>query len=454
MASVNFMKATSQKVGAMKCHFDMSDRLEREHANEHIDKERTEQNYFLGCPDWQGMKTNWETRLEEADREHSPKRVRADRKTAEFAEVPCPRAITDAGRSEEFFRRAYELMEQQFGSENVCGMAVHLDEIHDYLDKDGTTRTSMEHGHALLVPYAHWQDKTGEREGVNAKNFETKAMLHEFNRAMNEMCLEHFGIEYNTHGLAENLTVEQLKQRTRAIEEAKQIDQMREYVDEKKMEYVRELQPLIRRQKEVQQNLGGLETDLQNTSQQLAAMQQTAQQYQQGIWQLQQEIDRLTAEKDKLPVEQLRAEVQELEAQQAELQEQIKQEESRLMTAKEVKSVKVDKPLIGDKVKVLYDELKRLKTTAKEVEHVKAQNEALKAENERLRALEPQARAKAAQIIRAAEENANNMGDRMKAAKLEARLDKYQKMEKAFPEQFKKMERQVERVKVAGDAEL
>lgn len=454
MASVNFVKATSQKVGAMKCHFDMSDRLEREHANEHIDKERTEQNYFLGCPDWQGMKANWEDRLREADAAHPPKRVRADRKTAEFANIPCPKEISDAGRSDEFFQKTYALLEEKFGKENVCGMTVHKDEVHDYLDKDGTTKTSLEHGHALLVPYAHWQDKTGEREGVNAKNFETKAMLHEFNRAMNEMCLEHFGIEYNTHGLAENLTVEQLKQRTRAIEEAKQIDQMREYVDEKKMEYVRELQPLIRRQKEVQQNLGGLETDLQNTSQQLAAMQQTAQQYQQGIWQLQQEIDRLTAEKDKLPVEQLRAEVVRLEQQQADLQERIRVEESRLMTAQEVKSVKIDKPLFGDKVKVPYDELKRLKTTAKEVDSIKVQNEALKAENERLRALEPQARENAAEIIRAAKAEADNLGDRMKVATMESRLDRYERMEKAFPEQFKKMERQVERVKVAGDAEL
>lgn len=227
MASVNFLKVSAQKVGALRLHLDTHERLTHKHSNEDIDRQLTHNNYFIGTRNYDEMRQKMSDRVREVDYFCPPKRVVNDRKVGCMLEATCPRELTDQGASDNFFKNLYELIAQFFGKENVCGMAVHKDEIHDYIDKDGTVRTSCEHAHVLVAAYAEWTNAKGEfRRGINAKNFETREMLRKFNKAVNDMCLCEFGIEYNTHGEQKHLSVEELKRRSQVNEELKKRKQL------------------------------------------------------------------------------------------------------------------------------------------------------------------------------------------------------------------------------------
>lgn len=232
MASVNFMKATSQRIGAMKSHLDSEERKTRSHANADIDKSKTPQNYFIGCDGWDDMYKSWKKRTEEADKLHPPTRIKADRVTGVLYEFPCPWEIVRQGKGKEFFEMVHDFMREFFGSENVHGLTVHMDEVHSYLDKDGLKRMSMIHAHGLASPYAHWIDKKGvEHEGINGKHWETREMLRAFNKELNKRCLERFGMELNTHGASRGKTVEELKRESEAISLQKSTDKAVEHLE-------------------------------------------------------------------------------------------------------------------------------------------------------------------------------------------------------------------------------
>lgn len=220
MASVNFLKVSAQKVGALRLHLDTHERLTHKHSNEDIDRQLTHNNYFIGARNFDEMRQKMSDRVREVDYFCPPKRKVVDRKIGCMLEAPCPRVLTVQGASDSFFSKMYELIAQFFGKENVCGMAIHKDEVHDYIDNNGIARTSCEHAHVLVAAYAEWTDNKGhERKGINAKNFETREMLIKFNKEVNDMCLREFGIEYNTHGEQQHLSVEELKRRSHVSEE-------------------------------------------------------------------------------------------------------------------------------------------------------------------------------------------------------------------------------------------
>lgn len=207
MASVNWQKMTKQKVcsSGMKAHMETEERENREHANKDIDKGKTNENYSIGCSSWCESVNRLNQRNNAVDEVLPPKRVRKDRVWGVSLEYPCPRILSEQGRSDEFFQKAHEFMEDYFGKANFHGTFIHKDEVHDYTDKNGYIRTSCEHAHALVSPYV-------DGKGINGNMFETKARLHDFNEKFHEMVLVEFGIEYNTFETAEHKTVEQLKQ--------------------------------------------------------------------------------------------------------------------------------------------------------------------------------------------------------------------------------------------------
>ena len=226
MASINVAKYGNKGIAALRVHLDQSERIARDHANKDIDKERTHENYFIGCNDWNDMYTHWQNRNEEADRLHPPDRMTKDRTTGLMIELGCMWEIVKAGRELEFFTMLYEYLGEKFGPENVHGLVVHHDEVHNYLDR-GEEKTSMIHAHALVTPYAHWSRKDGtEREGINGKNCLTRQFLRELQKDFNELHLREFGIEYNTHGLQQHKTVEQLKFEGEALAKQQAIERM------------------------------------------------------------------------------------------------------------------------------------------------------------------------------------------------------------------------------------
>lgn len=218
MASVNWQKTNVIKMAKMGCHFDNEKRERTNHTNKDIQKENVKNNYYLNATSYQEILERSREYIERVDKLHPPKKkVKAgERVTMCSLEFPCPRIITDAGLSEDFFKAAEDVFKGQFGNAYIGGV-VHLDEVHDYFDPIlKKTVTSCEHGNVWVCCHAKWTDKRKgiTREGINGKNFETKEALNKLNNAIHTMCLERFGVPYLTGGESRNISVEQLKQQS------------------------------------------------------------------------------------------------------------------------------------------------------------------------------------------------------------------------------------------------
>lgn len=228
MASVNWMKATTQKASGLKKHLGQTERENGNHSNEHIDRGLSYQNYAIGCSDYAQALAQMKARTKEVDEVLPPKRVRKDRVTCCFLEVPCPREITEQGKSDEFFMKVHQLYGEFFGKENIHGTFVHKDEVHEYTAKDGTTQISCEHAHTLVSAFV-------EGKGINGKAFETRAKIKALNVAMDEMCVREFGVHLNTGEKANRKSVETLKQESEARQELgelnKRVEEVQRFAD-------------------------------------------------------------------------------------------------------------------------------------------------------------------------------------------------------------------------------
>ena len=212
MASVNWLKQTKQKAGAMIRHLGKEERVRLNHTNTDIDKSKSELNYYIGCDDYVDAYRAMCHRVRLVDKISPPKRVVKGRVISFSLEAPCPKEIFEAGRSRDFFALLHQTYENFFGKENVYGTCVHLDEMHTYVE-DGVEKTSLAHAHTLISAYAEWQEKDGTiRKGINGKHCETRQSLNELNKAVCDMVRENFGIEYNTGAKSKRgRTVEELK---------------------------------------------------------------------------------------------------------------------------------------------------------------------------------------------------------------------------------------------------
>lgn len=213
MASANWMKATTQKAGAMKKHLGKKEREQGNHSNKDIDQSLSKNNYTLGCVDYGEALERMKARTKEVDELIPPKRIRKDRVTCCFIELPCPGELTERGISDDFFKGAYKTLSDFFGAENVHGGFVHKDEVHTYTDKGKAVRTSLEHVHVLVSAYTH-------EKGINGKAFETRARLRALNNNLDEMCFKSFGVHLNTGETPEHKSVERLKEETMLRAEA------------------------------------------------------------------------------------------------------------------------------------------------------------------------------------------------------------------------------------------
>ena len=216
MASIDWCKATLQKAGAMKRHNGKYERVNGNHSNTDIDKSKSHLNIYIGADDYAPMLEKVKARIKEVDKKHPPKRNMGDKRiTCILLETPVPQELTEQGLAEDFLRSAHKVIEDFFGVENVGGTCGHFDEQHYYTDKDGQERLSLVHGHSLVVAYAEWKDKKGnKRVGVNGKNCETKARLKALNKLMDDMCRSKYGVSYNTAETPDRKSVERLKQET------------------------------------------------------------------------------------------------------------------------------------------------------------------------------------------------------------------------------------------------
>lgn len=225
MASVTIQKwSTAAACGGQVNHIYRT----REHyGNQDIDKTLADRNEMEGTAE--EARARIRETIAWVDSVTPPKRVRADRKTVAELCIPAPRAGMSDQDARQFLTAACEALVGA-PSMHVVGVALHADEAHEYVDPDSKTRVqSRLHLHVLVVP-----DVPGK--GCNMKSWLTKSRYGEINRLMDKVCERELGYSYQdgtksqSRGDVERVKAESL--RAEAAELTAKIDTLRHEVAE------------------------------------------------------------------------------------------------------------------------------------------------------------------------------------------------------------------------------
>jgi len=270
MASWDLQKYAIAKYSGLSVHIDQEKRLVCEHpSNKHIDKSLSYQNYFVGVSSFNEMVERVKHRTEEVDAILPPKRVAPDRVTAIAVCLPCPLEIEKMGRSDEFFQKGYEWLQNKIGAENCHGMAVHKDEKHIYYDTDkGQYTESLYHAHGVISPYT-------KEHGINAKHFMTREMLWDLQKEFNLYVYQEFGVEMLKYTTPRHESVEHLKQESEIAELTLKRDKLRQEWNEwgvKYQEILQEYAETYESIKELEEKRLLLEAQIQNFKNEAAAL--------------------------------------------------------------------------------------------------------------------------------------------------------------------------------------
>lgn len=249
MASVNLKKEqirTGRIIGTN--HMDrVKENDTRSHSNKNINPELSSGNFHVGCNSFKEAMDKAEQRLKEVDKVLPPKRFKKDRIEVLLVNIPCPREITEQGRTKEFFDKVNDCMKDYFGEKNWHGMEIHVDEVHGYYDRNKHEQCmSLEHAHGVATPYV-------EGKGVNAKGFMTKANLARATRVVDEMCLKEFGISYRTYQDPQHKSIEELKSETNIArnEMQKVIDTQNKVIDTNRDTILKQTDKMAENQMEI-----------------------------------------------------------------------------------------------------------------------------------------------------------------------------------------------------------
>lgn len=249
MASVNLKKEqirTGRIIGTN--HMDrVKENDTRSHSNKNINPELSSGNFHVGCESFKEAMDNAEKRLKEVDKVLPPKRLKKDRIEVLLVNIPCPREITEQGRTKEFFDKVNDCMKEYFGEKNWHGMEIHVDEVHGYYDRNKHEQCmSLEHAHGVATPFV-------EGKGVNAKGFMTKANLSRATQVIDEMCLREFGISYRTYADPQHKSIEELKSETNIArnEMQKVIDTQNKVIDTNRDTIVKQTDKMAENQIEI-----------------------------------------------------------------------------------------------------------------------------------------------------------------------------------------------------------
>lgn len=206
MASCNYSGGKCKggtEAKAFLRHDERDMRLQDNHTNEHIDKNKTSQNTSVYGLTYKEMCEKYDNRIDELDRTTN-RNKRKDRVTMQSIEIPVP-ADLPRDRYAKYFQNVTKLLCDQYGEENLIDGMVHYDEEHEYMDPDTKQMTmSRVHGHYNFV---------SEHEGqLNGKWFSSKANMVQLNNSIEKMCQEEFGVRFMDGSKKKgNKSVEQLK---------------------------------------------------------------------------------------------------------------------------------------------------------------------------------------------------------------------------------------------------
>ena len=417
MASVTIQKwSTAAACGGQVNHIYRA----REHyGNQDIDGTLTDRNEMAGTAE--EARARIRETIAWVDSVTPPKRVRADRKTTAELCIPAPRAGMSDQDARQFLTAACEAL-MDAPDMHVVGVALHGDEVHEYVDPDSKTRTqSRLHLHVLVVP-----DVPGR--GCNMKSWLTKARYGEINRLMDKVCKRELGYPYQdgtkskSRGAVEAVKI--ASQRAEAEElaakidtmrqEAAQLDKVRQKARQDAARAAQEADKAVTRARAAELAQKRSEEAQRQSEAQTDAAERRLEQVRAHADELREEIDRLDV-------------VRELSA---------VPENTTLQDAKAT----ARKSLIGDNVTLPRHEFESICNLAETcwVNHKAVlQMQREKSDAERVAQwAEEQAERRAREI---------SLDEARERAGRDARLERYERMEKAYPDVFKEMDARLSR---------
>lgn len=225
MASVTIQKWTT--AGACGGQINHIYRTREHYGNQDIDRALADRNEMAGTAE--EARARIRETIAWVDSVTPPKRIRGDRKTVAELCVPAPRSGMSDQDARQFLTAACEELVEAPGM-HVVGIALHGDETHEYIDPDSKERVqSRLHLHVLVVP-----DVPGH--GCNMKSWLTKSRYGEINRLMDKVCERELGYSYQdgtksrSRGDVERVKVKSLQ--AEAAELTAKIDTLRHEVAE------------------------------------------------------------------------------------------------------------------------------------------------------------------------------------------------------------------------------
>jgi outer membrane murein-binding lipoprotein Lpp len=412
MASVTIQKwSTAAACGGQVNHIYRT----REHyGNQDIDRALADRNEMAGTAE--EARARIRETIAWVDSVTPPKRVRSDRKTVAELCIPAPRAGMSDRDARQFLTAACEALVDVPGM-HVVGVALHGDEVHEYVDPDSKSRTqSRLHLHVLVVP-----DVPGR--GCNMKSWLTKARYGEINRLMDKVCEKELGYTYQdgtksrSRGDVEHVKAESLRAEAAELtakidnlrHEVAELDKTRQKTRQDAARATQEADKAVERAKAAEQAQRRSEAAQKASEMQLEAAEQRLTQLQSRADELQEEINRLDVIRELSTVPENR-------------------------TLNEAKAA-ARKSLIGDNVTLPRREFESICSLAETcwVNHravLQMQREKSDAERAAQWA-EEQAERRARQI---------SLDEAREHAKRDARLGRYEQMEQAFPQAFREMD--------------
>lgn len=396
MASVTIQKWTT--AGACGGQINHIYRTREHYGNQDIDRALADRNEMAGTAE--EARARIRETIAWVDSVTPPKRVRGDRKTVAELCVPAPRSGMSDQDARQFLTAACEALVDAPGM-HVVGVALHGDETHEYIDPDSKERVqSRLHLHVLVVP-----DVPGH--GCNMKSWLTKARYGEINRLMDKVCKRELGYPYQ----------DGTKSRSRGAVEAVKIASQRAEAEE--------------------------------LAAKIDTMQQEATKLDKIRQQARQDADRAVARARAAELAQKRSE--EAQRRSEERADELREEIDRLDVVRELSTVPENttlrdakatarKTLIGDNVTLPRHEFESICNLAETcwVNHtavLRMQQEKSNAEKAAQRA-ERDAERRAHEI---------SLDEARERAGRDARLERYERMEKAYPDVFREMDTRLSR---------
>lgn len=234
MAAPQWTGGKCKSVQAAKAYFRHNDKDRREemnHANPHIDKSKTHENFTYRGLDYKGLCKAFDDRMAAVD-QGKPGTGKNARVVLQSVILYPPKGLTRE-QEKDWFMDAGRVMEARFG-DNLLEIQFDMDEEHEYTDAEtGEKVMSRNHGHARLFP------EVGGK--LNAKAFSSRAAITGLNHALDVMSFKKYGVHMMDGTKKKGgVSVEDLK-RASLLAEVEQLEEVRDTILTNAMEQATEI---------------------------------------------------------------------------------------------------------------------------------------------------------------------------------------------------------------------